>query len=278
MKMKVMVANETQGRVTSSARDTSCARGRGRGRGRAGEAMPRGSVHCTSPSGTSPHGLSVVVMVAVAVMVMVVVAPVVARRTTDGRQQQQQQQQQQHPHHDHHHTAPSADPVVGRGWWWQLMAPMALVVHVQGVMRTGGMRMARWLVMLAVATLIAPGDAVAPAALVRGVLPAIASVGRKHPCLFGCAVTTLKTASADIFTQKVIQKKPTVDLKRVGLFATFGLLYMGAFQYGLYNFAYTRMFPAAANFASYPLRQKLTDGRGAAAVCGKVAFDQLVHW
>ena len=39
----------------------------------------------------------------------------------------------------------------------------------------------------------AAGDAVAPAALVRGVLPAIASVGRKHPCLFGCAVTTLKT-------------------------------------------------------------------------------------
>jgi len=147
-----------------------------------------------------------------------------------------------------------------------------------GIMRVGVMRMARWLVMLAVATLIAPGDAVAPAALVRGVLPAIASVGRKHPCLFGCAVTTLKTASADIFTQKVIQKKPTVDLKRVGLFATFGLLYMGAFQYGLYNFAYTRMFPAAANFASYPLRQKLTDGRGAAAVCGKVAFDQFVHW
>ena len=170
MKMKVMVANETQGRVTSSARDTSCARGRGRGRGRAGEAMPRGSVHCTSPSGTSPHGLSVV-----------------SHGRGCGRG------------HGHGHgqgrgracggkeddgratatatatattASPSPSPSRSHGAIGRSSGGKRVVVAAHGsdgiggsctgVMRTGGMRvgvmrMARWLVMLAVATLIAPG-------------------------------------------------------------------------------------------------------------------------
>lgn len=154
-----------------------------------------------------------------------------------------------------------------------------MVLGASGLGVPGIVPLVRCLVMLA--ALITPGDcyALQPAAAVaRGVLPALAHVGRKHPCLFGCAVTTLKAASADIFTQKVIQKRPTLDLKRVGTFATFGLLYLGAFQYGLYNFVYTRMFPAAATFATYPLAFKLKDGVGAAAVVGKTAFDLLVLW
>jgi hypothetical protein len=37
------------------------------------------------------------------------------------------------------------------------------------------------------------------------------------------------------------------------------------------------LFPNAASFAAKPLREKLNDAKGIAAVCGQVFIDQFVH-
>lgn len=38
-----------------------------------------------------------------------------------------------------------------------------------------------------------------------------------------------------------------------------------------------RLFPNAASFAAKPIREKLKDAKGIAALCGQVFLDQFVH-
>ena len=83
--------------------------------------------------------------------------------------------------------------------------------------------------------------------------------------LFGVSLTSFKTALADAWTQRVIERKlmKDVDLRRVGIFALYGLLYLGAVQYCLWAILFPRLFPGAATTRS---------------VLCQVAIDQGLHW
>jgi hypothetical protein len=64
---------------------------------------------------------------------------------------------------------------------------------------------------------------------------AYGSVAKASPFVTGFATTGLKTTAADIFAQKVVEKKEEIDWRRNAMFTTFGFLYLGGFQYYLYN-------------------------------------------
>eukprot|EP01023_Acetabularia_acetabulum_P009722 TRINITY_DN1439_c0_g2_i2.p1 TRINITY_DN1439_c0_g2~~TRINITY_DN1439_c0_g2_i2.p1 ORF type:complete len:220 (-),score=22.25 TRINITY_DN1439_c0_g2_i2:249-908(-) len=64
---------------------------------------------------------------------------------------------------------------------------------------------------------------------------------KKNPFTTGMITTGLKTSAADIFAQKVIEKKETIDWRRNGVFSLFGFLYLGGFQYYLYNHLFTQI-------------------------------------
>ena len=89
--------------------------------------------------------------------------------------------------------------------------------------------------------------------------------------------TSLKTMTADIVVQKVIEGKEEVDLKRVAVFASFGFGYWGVFQYFIYVKGFSRLFPQAGEFAAKSIRQKLRDRKGILALGGQLGLDQCVH-
>eukprot|EP00484_Ammonia_sp_Unknown_P018311 CAMPEP_0197035672 /NCGR_PEP_ID=MMETSP1384-20130603/13404_1 /TAXON_ID=29189 /ORGANISM="Ammonia sp." /LENGTH=208 /DNA_ID=CAMNT_0042465763 /DNA_START=159 /DNA_END=785 /DNA_ORIENTATION=+ len=49
--------------------------------------------------------------------------------------------------------------------------------------------------------------------------------------------------AADLFTQKLIERKKEIDWTRNAVFATFGFGYMGCFQYWLFNIVFFKLFP-----------------------------------
>ena len=53
-----------------------------------------------------------------------------------------------------------------------------------------------------------------------------------------------------------------IDWRRTRLFATFGALFVGAWQYALFSVAVPRALPYMATWAQRPLREKLRDPRG----------------
>jgi hypothetical protein len=53
-----------------------------------------------------------------------------------------------------------------------------------------------------------------------------------------------------------------IDWRRTRLFATFGALFVGAWQYALFSVAVPRALPYMAAWAQRPLREKLRDPRG----------------
>jgi len=53
--------------------------------------------------------------------------------------------------------------------------------------------------------------------------------------------TILKTSAADLFAQKVVEKKEDTDWRRNALFTFWGFAYLGCFQYYLYNTVFVRM-------------------------------------
>ena len=63
--------------------------------------------------------------------------------------------------------------------------------------------------------------------------------------LIATAVATVKTAVADIFVQTQLERRESIDWKRVGLFTVFGAAYFGGFQYFLYVKCFSWWFDAA---------------------------------
>ena len=61
---------------------------------------------------------------------------------------------------------------------------------------------------------------------------------KQRPLLVSVLGNTAKTAAADVITQKVIEQKDEIDYKRLGLFTTFGCVYLGGWQYFLFNKAF----------------------------------------
>ena len=107
-----------------------------------------------------------------------------------------------------------------------------------------------------------------------------ATAGGTSAFLFGVGLTSLKTALADVWTQRVILKRSlaALDRRRVLIFAAYGLCYLGLVQYWLFVLAFPALFPSAAMFAALPLAAKLGDHRGQRAVVCQVALDQAIHW
>ena len=92
-------------------------------------------------------------------------------------------------------------------------------------------------------------------------LAGLASVWRRHAFVLGSCVTGAKTCLADILVQKTYEQRESIDWRRNFVFSSFGLCYLGAFQYVQYSIWFPRIFP----------------GTGAAAVVKRVAFDQLIN-
>eukprot|EP01083_Nonionella_stella_P005667 16369_1 len=84
----------------------------------------------------------------------------------------------------------------------------------------------------------------------------------KHPkaCSIGC--TFVKTLSADLIVQRYVDGHSfsDIDWTRAAVFGSFGFVYLGVFQYWLYNFQYFKWFPGVT------LRSTIH----------KVAFDQFI--
>jgi len=76
--------------------------------------------------------------------------------------------------------------------------------------------------------------------------------------------TGLKTSAADIFAQKVIERRKDIDWTRHAVFCTFGFAYLGGFQYWLYNVKFTQWCgPITARFghkATAPIKVFIDQG------------------
>eukprot|EP00930_Biecheleria_cincta_P080143 TRINITY_DN68220_c0_g1_i1.p1 TRINITY_DN68220_c0_g1~~TRINITY_DN68220_c0_g1_i1.p1 ORF type:complete len:222 (+),score=33.21 TRINITY_DN68220_c0_g1_i1:47-712(+) len=112
----------------------------------------------------------------------------------------------------------------------------------------------------------------------RAFLNAVAGFGKKHPVIFGCSISALKTSSSDFVAQTVVEKKDRVDWRRNSVFFAWGLFYLGGVQYFIYVRLFAqRFFPGTAAFAAKPIREKIADKAGQKAVMQQVFLDQFVH-
>lgn len=58
---------------------------------------------------------------------------------------------------------------------------------------------------------------------------------KRHPLFVSLVGNTIKTASADIITQKYLENKKELDLQRLSVFTSFGFVYLGGWQHFLFN-------------------------------------------
>lgn len=93
-------------------------------------------------------------------------------------------------------------------------------------------------------------------------LASILSFPKRRPFIFGVSLTAFKTGAVDVLVQKYVEKKETIDTRRTFIFTTFGLTYLGAWQYLLFVKIMPRLVPGAATFATKSLREKLQDKQG----------------
>lgn len=76
------------------------------------------------------------------------------------------------------------------------------------------------------------------------------NIMRKYPWSTSIWITTGKTAAADLMVQLYIERKSwnDIDWTRNSVFIGFGFLYLGCFQYFLYNIFYWKLFPTKSLF------------------------------
>ena len=100
---------------------------------------------------------------------------------------------------------------------------------------------------------------------------------REYPFANNVLIATCKTAAADILAQAVIAQTPLdqLDWLRFGLFAAFGAVYLGGFQYLYQVQVFKRIFDVDA-FTSQPWSDKLRDGDGLRALAAQTALDLFV--
>jgi len=98
-----------------------------------------------------------------------------------------------------------------------------------------------------------------------------------YPFANNVAIATAKTAAADLLAQAVIAQTPldALDWSRFFLFATFGAVYLGSFQYLYQVQVFKRLFDVDA-FTSQPWADKLRDGPGLRALAAQTALDLTV--
>ena len=96
-------------------------------------------------------------------------------------------------------------------------------------------------------------------------LRGIRSFPLRHPFAFAIGVTTVKTGAADLFVQTYVEKRrrlEDIDWRRNLVFLSFGVTYMGAWQYLLFVKIMPRLVPGAEAFAAKSIRDKLSDAQG----------------
>ena len=76
----------------------------------------------------------------------------------------------------------------------------------------------------------------------------VATTWQRHAFLLGSGATGVKTCVADILVQKTYEQRETIDWRRNFVFSSFGLCYLGAFQYVQYSIWFPRIFPGSAAF------------------------------
>ena len=84
----------------------------------------------------------------------------------------------------------------------------------------------------------------------------------RHPFVFGVSLTAVKTGTVDLLVQKYAEKREQIDWCRNAVFVTFGITYMGAWQYLLFVKIMPKLVPGAASFAAKGIADKLRDGPG----------------
>lgn len=89
----------------------------------------------------------------------------------------------------------------------------------------------------------------------------VSTAWRRHALIFGSAVTGAKTCAADILVQTQYEQREEIDWRRCFVFSSFGLFYLGAFQYVQYSVWFPKLFP----------------GTGMVVVAKRVAFDQIIN-
>jgi len=109
-------------------------------------------------------------------------------------------------------------------------------------------------------SLFIPSGRMSLAAL-RTVPSALASAWKRNAFVFGSVLTGAKTCFADLLVQKQYEGRETIDWSRNFVFSSFGLCYLGAFQYVQYTLWFPRLFPGVL----------------ARDVAKRVAFDQIIN-
>lgn len=95
-------------------------------------------------------------------------------------------------------------------------------------------------------------------------LGAVRRTPMRYPFLFGVVLSTVKNGAADVLVQSQVESVPfdAIDWRRTSVFATFGCVFCGAWQYVLFVKTMPIICPNAIAFAAKPLRAKLSDGAG----------------
>lgn len=75
---------------------------------------------------------------------------------------------------------------------------------------------------------------------------------QKRPLFVSLVSNTAKAVMADVVTQKVIENRQEMDLKRVGVFGLFGLTYLGGWQYCVFNKAFVTCEHIMTNSCKWP--------------------------
>ena len=74
-------------------------------------------------------------------------------------------------------------------------------------------------------------------------MQAVAALWRRNAFVLGSVVTGAKTCVADILVQTGYEGRESIDWRRNFVFSSFGLCYLGAFQYVQYTLWFPRLFP-----------------------------------
>lgn len=122
-----------------------------------------------------------------------------------------------------------------------------------------------------------PASAVESLDETEGASFSYADFAKSQPFANNIIIATAKTAAADLLAQTVIGQTPieALDWDRFLLFAAFGALYLGGFQYLYQVNIFKRLFDVDS-FTSQPWSDKLRDGPGLQALAAQTALDLTV--
>ena len=105
----------------------------------------------------------------------------------------------------------------------------------------------------------------------------ILATAKRFPLGFAVCYGGVKTIAADVMVQRYVERRETLDRRRLSVFLLFGSVQVGFVQYQLYVNAFTRLFPTAAAFSAAPISAKLRDAVGLRNLVKQVGLDQLVY-